>query len=215
MKLTSLTITEAQALGGSDNVRLHFAEKHALGLIAIKPISVLTARFDPVTRDILTLSPSLLAGAVLTVEDSDYNGVKVQGIMEAFKKGDIYTLTEINSKVVKGEINPLTNEPYKVGEKAVTDTDGLTIRGNMNIKLHPSVVKSIQDEIKVQRIQMSIKEQMEKRLIGKPVVAVATNSVEIPIVEDEHINLIDDEINSNVEGNKEEEQTEKPKGKAK
>jgi len=204
MKLTQLTIAEVQVLGGTEQVRLHFAEKSVAGLIAIKPIAVLTGRFDPLTRDIVTLSPTMLEGATITVEDSDYNGVQVKGVIESFKKGDTYTLTEINSKVVNGEINPDTNAPYQVGEKAVTESDGLTIRGNMNVKLHHSVVTAIEDEIRTQRIQMALKDRNNARPSRRNVVV---NEVAEPIADP-----IDDNINKHIEGNKDEE---KPKAKAK
>ena len=211
MKLTQLTIAEVQVLGGTEQVRLHFAEKSVAGLIAIKPIAVLTGRFDPLTRDIVTLSPTMLEGATVTVEDSDYNGVQVKGVMESFKKGDVYILTEINSKVVNGEINPETNTPYQVGEKAVTESDGLTIRGNMNVKLHHSVVTAIEDEIRTQRIKMAISDRSTaSRTSRRGVIAETANTVTKPIVDD-NVETIDDAINNNIEGEQEEKAEETPK----
>jgi len=210
MKLTQLTIAEVQVLGGTEQVRLHFAEKSVAGLIAIKPIAVLTGRFDPLTRDIVTLSPTMLEGATVTVEDSDYNGVQVKGVMESFKKGDVYILTEINSKVVNGEINPETNTPYQVGEKAVTESDGLTIRGNMNVKLHHSVVTAIEDEIRTQRIKMAISDRSTaSRTSRRGVIAETANTVTKPIVDD-NVETIDDAINNNIEGEQEEKAEETP-----
>ena len=143
MKKSSLVIADARLLGNTGNVIMRFVGQPT-DSIAIKPLSVLIARLEPMEKQLVALSPSLLNGAVITVEDSDYNGTKVKGLIDVFKKGDSYKVQSFNSLVTEGVINPATNVPYVEGDDAVTTADGITIQGNINVKLNIKQLNPLQ-----------------------------------------------------------------------
>lgn len=204
MKYPKLVIANAQVLGNTGKVRLTFVGQPQSN-IAIKPLGVLTGRLDPLVRMIVETSPSMLIGATLSVEDSNLNDVPVKGVINSFKAGDRYQLTAINSKVVNAEINPETNAPYKVGEFAVTDTDGISINGNINIVLAEDVTMNIEQTITQQVVAMHLSSRKTKAVTTR---ASATTNVDEPIV-DEHVETIDDDINGHVEGKKDDKKSDK------
>lgn len=109
-------------------------------VVAVKPIGSLLLTLDEVSKTLARIKPDTLVGAILTVEPTtDLQGNTIPGVIEAFKKGDAYTVTENNAVVKNGTINPLTNAPYQVGDTAHCDTDGVRITGRMNLQLSDAV----------------------------------------------------------------------------
>lgn len=218
MKIKQLTIRAVQVLGGTGNVRLTFANQKPTH-IAIKPISVLCGRLDPLTRSIVETSPSMLVGAAITVEDSNFNDIITPAVMETFEAGDDYVLTEINSKVTNGEINPATNAPYKAGETAKTVTAGIRINGNINLELDPTVTDTIEKTVIAEGVReaMAMRKSKASPSVSRtqPVRNELASDIDDAINQDidQHINAGD--LNANINGEPETAENAGNKGKSK
>jgi hypothetical protein len=165
--MKSLTIKSAQ-ITKENRAVLTFKELPTLTVI--KPAGSVLLSLDPVSKSLARIKPDTLVGAKLTVESSiDLKGNAVPALIETFKIGDKYKVTENNTAFQKAEINPVTNAPYQIGDEAECKTNGVRINGRINLTLSDSVNSMVTNAI----INQSIANVLSESTYGSPVSRVA------------------------------------------
>lgn len=155
MKIKSLIIQSCRVTA-NNNAVLTFKGVPS-DVIAVKPFNSLILSLDDVLKNVAIASPSVLVGSVITVEDTtDIKGNKIEGFIETFKAGDKYVVTENNTVLKDGSINPETNAPYQVGDKAECKTNGVRINGRMNLV----VSETVQNMVFTTTIQMAVQNKL-------------------------------------------------------
>lgn len=137
----------------------------------MKPVGSLLLTLEETGKAFARVQPSFLVDSILTVEDSkDIQGNVVKGVIEPFKKGDAYIVTENNTVVKNGTINPVTNAPYQVGDTAYCETSGIRITGRMNLQL------SEKSQARVDASYNAVAEEISRRQMLGAVKSVSSAS---------------------------------------
>lgn len=165
MKLNSLTIASATI---ANNGQFILSFKGFPGIEVWKPASVLLLSLSKAEQAIVMLDASVLVGATLKTSTQTIGDKVTNGLIETHKAGETYALTEVSSKVVRGDINPTTNAPYQIGEMDTFQKDGIRIEGRMAVELHPIHKSMIQADIR----QLAIRDTMDKNNATKQLSAL-------------------------------------------